>query len=45
MLTETIAYLKQRQENDSSFTFEMIVVDDGSRDQTIEVVKKVCNIT
>jgi cellulose synthase/poly-beta-1,6-N-acetylglucosamine synthase-like glycosyltransferase len=41
MLDETIQYLEERQSKDPSFTFEIIVVNDGSKDKTLEVVKKV----
>jgi len=37
MMEETLEYLKNRQTKDSSFTFEIIVVDDGSRDATSKV--------
>lgn len=37
MLEEAIEYLKNRQKQDSKFTYEIIVVDDGSRDQTSNV--------
>lgn len=38
MLDETIAYLKSRQEQEPSFTWEIVVVNDGSKDKTKEVV-------
>ncbi|XP_067889564.1 dolichyl-phosphate beta-glucosyltransferase isoform X2 [Heterodontus francisci] len=37
MMDETLEYLEQRQKKDSSFTYEVIVVDDGSKDETTEV--------
>lgn len=37
MLDETLAYLQQRCAEDPEFTYEIIVVDDGSRDKTSEV--------
>ncbi len=42
MLDEAIGYLldRQKSENDEKFTFEIIVVDDGSRDGTSAVVMK-----
>lgn len=30
-------YLEERTKKDSSFTYEMIIVDDGSKDKTTEV--------
>eukprot|EP01080_Neovahlkampfia_damariscottae_P002081 gene2081-1953_t len=40
MLDETLQYLEKRQKEDSKFTFEIIVVNDGSKDKTIDVVQK-----
>lgn len=42
MLDEAIGYLldRQKSENDEKFTFEIIVVDDGSKDGTSAVVMK-----
>ncbi|XP_041054479.1 dolichyl-phosphate beta-glucosyltransferase [Carcharodon carcharias] len=37
MMDETLEYLEQRQKKDSSFTYEVIVVDDGSKDETTKV--------
>eukprot|EP00123_Amoebidium_parasiticum_P005648 comp16793_c0_seq1/m.15182 comp16793_c0_seq1/g.15182 ORF comp16793_c0_seq1/g.15182 comp16793_c0_seq1/m.15182 type:complete len:338 (-) comp16793_c0_seq1:29-1042(-) len=37
MLQETIGYLTERQKKDKSFTYEIIIVDDGSRDGTYQV--------
>lgn len=37
MLDETIAYLQQRSSEDPQFTYEIIIVDDGSRDKTTDV--------
>ena len=34
MMEKTMAYLEQRQQKDSSFTYEVIVVNDGSPDGT-----------
>jgi dolichyl-phosphate beta-glucosyltransferase len=37
MLDETLAYLQQRSAEDPQFTYEIVVVDDGSRDKTTDV--------
>ncbi|XP_038673984.1 dolichyl-phosphate beta-glucosyltransferase [Scyliorhinus canicula] len=37
MMDEALEYLEQRQKKDSSFTYEVIVVDDGSKDETTKV--------
>lgn len=37
MLEDSLAYLEERTKKDSSFTYEMIIVDDGSKDKTTEV--------
>jgi dolichyl-phosphate beta-glucosyltransferase len=41
MLDETLQYLQKREKNNENFTWEIIIVDDGSKDKTSEVVKKV----
>lgn len=38
MLDETLNYLKSREEKDKSFTWEIVIVNDGSKDKTKEVV-------
>jgi dolichyl-phosphate beta-glucosyltransferase len=40
MLSETNKYLASRKEQDPNYTYEMIVIDDGSKDQTTKVVQK-----
>jgi len=40
MLDETLTYMKQRHAKDSSFTYELIVVDDGSKDTTTQVAQE-----
>ena len=40
MMKETMAYLQQRQQKDPSFQYEVIIVNDGSRDRTAEVALK-----
>jgi len=37
MLTETLEYLRIREKKDSRFTWEIIIVSDGSKDKTCEV--------
>ena len=37
MLTETIEFLQEKKQQDKTFTYEIIIVDDGSRDQTVQV--------
>ena len=37
MLDETIEFLEERQSSDSKFKYEIIVVDDGSKDETFKV--------
>ena len=38
MLDETIGYLEKRRALDSGFSWEILIVDDGSRDATADVV-------
>ncbi|XP_028729199.1 dolichyl-phosphate beta-glucosyltransferase isoform X1 [Peromyscus leucopus] len=42
MMDEALNYLEKRQEQDPRFTYEVIVVDDGSGDQTSKVALKYC---
>jgi len=37
MIKDTMNYLEQRQTKDRSFTYELIIVDDGSPDKTSEI--------
>nr|XP_031540578.1 dolichyl-phosphate beta-glucosyltransferase [Vicugna pacos] len=37
MMDEALGYLEERQKQDPAFTYEVIVVDDGSKDQTSKV--------
>ncbi|CAF3479608.1 unnamed protein product [Rotaria socialis] len=37
MIRDTMDYIEQRQAKDASFTYELIIVDDGSPDKTSEV--------
>jgi len=37
MLDETLQFLKQREAKDSSLSFELIIVDDGSKDTTTKL--------
>lgn len=38
MMSETVSFLEERKTQQKTFTYEIIVVDDGSRDNTKEVV-------
>ncbi|XP_040610355.1 dolichyl-phosphate beta-glucosyltransferase isoform X1 [Mesocricetus auratus] len=40
MMDEALNYLEERQKQDPKFTFEVVVVDDGSQDQTSKVALK-----
>ncbi|VDN53453.1 unnamed protein product [Dracunculus medinensis] len=40
MLDECLPYLRHRSEIDACFTFEVIVVDDGSQDRTADIAYK-----
>uniref|UniRef100_A0A7M4EBT3 dolichyl-phosphate beta-glucosyltransferase n=1 Tax=Crocodylus porosus TaxID=8502 RepID=A0A7M4EBT3_CROPO len=42
MMDEALDYLEKRQEQDPSFTYEVIVIDDGSKDQTTKVALRYC---
>ena len=42
MLDETLQYLKQREAEDPKFTWEIIIVDDGSKDKTTPVAMQYC---
>ena len=37
MLNQAISYLTGRERKDKDFTYEIIIVDDGSSDKTYEV--------
>lgn len=37
MMNETLPYLKERSQKDSKFTWEIVIVDDGSSDNTDKV--------
>lgn len=40
MLNECVEYLNEREKKDPGFSYEIIVVSDGSRDKTVEVASK-----
>jgi dolichyl-phosphate beta-glucosyltransferase len=40
MMAETMAYLEHRQDQDPTFKYEVIVVNDGSPDNTAQVALK-----
>jgi dolichyl-phosphate beta-glucosyltransferase len=37
MMKETMAYIDKRSQHDETFSFEIIIVDDGSKDNTTKV--------
>lgn len=37
MMSETVSFLEERKTQQKTFTYEIIIVDDGSRDNTKEV--------
>ena len=43
MLNDTLRYLCNRRDSDPSFSFEIVIVDDGSRDKTADVVLDYAN--
>ncbi|KAL3311550.1 dolichyl-phosphate beta-glucosyltransferase [Cichlidogyrus casuarinus] len=44
MMEETMEYLNTRKKKDPKYTFEVIIVDDGSRDRTFEVAQKISEV-
>lgn len=40
MLDECLEFLEDRQKNNSNFSYEIIIVSDGSTDKTVEVAQK-----
>ncbi|XP_055548151.1 dolichyl-phosphate beta-glucosyltransferase [Wyeomyia smithii] len=40
MLNECLEYLEARQKSDKNFSYELIIVSDGSRDNTVDVAQK-----
>lgn len=40
MMDEAMPYLEKRRESDPNFTYEVIIVNDGSKDGTSDVVLK-----
>lgn len=40
MLDQTLEYLESRQKKDPTFTYEVLVVDDGSKDKTTDVAQE-----
>ncbi|XP_061189086.1 dolichyl-phosphate beta-glucosyltransferase-like [Saccostrea echinata] len=43
MMDEALGYLEERKKKSSSFSYEVIVVDDGSKDKTTQTAQKYCN--
>jgi len=44
MMRDTMSYLNDRHQREPAFTFEVIIVDDGSRDKTTEVGLEFTNL-
>ena len=42
MMEETMEYLETRQGKDANFKYEVIIVDDGSKDKTSQVTLDSC---
>lgn len=42
MLDECLAFLEQKLKNNPKFSYEVIVVSDGSKDKTVETAMKYC---
>lgn len=43
MMDEALEYLEERKKKLKSFTYEVIVVDDGSKDKTTQTAQSYCN--
>ncbi|XP_062598079.1 dolichyl-phosphate beta-glucosyltransferase-like [Saccostrea cucullata] len=43
MMDEALGYLEERKKKSSSFSYEVIVVDDGSKDKTTQTAQKYCS--
>lgn len=43
MMDESLEYLEERKKKLKSFTYEVIVVDDGSKDKTTQTAQSYCN--
>lgn len=43
MMDEALEYLEERKKKLKSFTYEVIVVDDGSKDKTTQIAQSYCN--
>ncbi|KAG0006929.1 dolichyl-phosphate beta-glucosyltransferase [Modicella reniformis] len=44
MMKETLEFLKARSQKDPSFTFEILIVDDGSQDSTVHVALEMAQL-
>ncbi|KAH8861510.1 Dolichyl-phosphate beta-glucosyltransferase [Schistosoma japonicum] len=44
MLADTLEYLHKRNSSNKKFTFEIIIVNDGSKDHTLETAHKYCKL-
>jgi len=43
MMTETLDYLEAKAKGDSTFTYEILIIDDGSHDATVRVALEIAH--
>lgn len=44
MMKDTLEFLKARSQKDPGFTFEILIVDDGSQDLTVRVALEIAQL-